>query len=522
MNPLPKLSATARLYILCETLFLFSLVLWSVWFTHLNSNFYWLTYLLSAVLFYAALASPLLHRQLARSSVTGFVSASDFFWHQRGLGSPLAFFFPLQGSPPGIRQYRGQLLVTLLLLTVLFSITVFEQQAWFTDKLGLPSLSFTATAVIVVPVLLTGSLLLLSFMNHWQSYRAALQASARAGVIGLLIIGMLFLLLSLIPALPLTTPATPVQKWQGFSLLEALSRCSGYIVWAWLQQFFFLGVINTNLRLAINTSDRRHSHAVALLTALLFALVHLPNLWLFLFTFVVEILLVYGFMRYGNLFAIALVHALMAVLYHELLPLSLAPDIRGFDGPPGIYFGSRLFVFLVLPASLLILLYLHGRYLRWLKTIIMLVFGSFLLLFYPNSSDGPFFNAGETGNFRSWRLHDLSTAQYGKDFTDFTSTGQDAYLMSQPLSVRHGNNIQVEFDMLVTDPVAGDMAVVYTDLGEGFNKGPYAQVALKNGKHSYSIRLALPERLFRLRLDPSLHAQTQIRLYSLRILPDTE
>jgi hypothetical protein len=227
-------------------------------------------------------------------------------------------------------------------------------------------------------------------------------------------------------------------------------------------------------------------------------------------------------MRYRNLFVIALAHGLLAVLYHELLPLSLAPDIRGFDGPACIYFASRLFVFLVLPGSLLALLFLHGRQQRWLKAVILSVFCSVLVLVYPNNSDGPVFTAGKSGNFRSWRLHDLAMREHDKNFTDFISTGHDAYLMSQPLSVRNGDSIRVEFEMHIIDPMPDDVAVVYTDLGEGFDKAPYAHVVLQNGKHRYSVRFELPERLFRLRLDPSLHAQTQIRLYSLRILQNTE
>lgn len=112
-----------------------------------------------------------------------------------------------------------------------------------------------------------------------------------------------------------------VQQWQWLLWLPA---------WALAQQYVLQGFINRRAQLLWGRGYRS-----VLLVALVFALLHLPNPWLTLITFLGGLLLAAVYQRVPNLFALALTHSLISLLLVWALPLTMLRSLRiGFN-----YFG---------------------------------------------------------------------------------------------------------------------------------------------------------------------------------------
>ncbi|MHA2641779.1 MAG: CPBP family glutamic-type intramembrane protease [bacterium JZ-2024 1] len=99
-------------------------------------------------------------------------------------------------------------------------------------------------------------------------------------------------------------------------------RFVAYFFWAMLQQYLLQGFIGVRL-LALTRSRVR----VALICALLFASLHLPNPALTVATALGGFMLTFVFLTQPNLYAVSLAHALVAVSMECLLPASLLPNM---------------------------------------------------------------------------------------------------------------------------------------------------------------------------------------------------
>ena len=101
----------------------------------------------------------------------------------------------------------------------------------------------------------------------------------------------------------------------------------GFPVWgfAWglLQQYVLQGFINRRAQLIFG-----RGRASVLLTASVFALLHLPNPWLMAATFAGGLLWAWAFQRAPNLLALALSHALMTWVLVSTLPDSALRGLR--------------------------------------------------------------------------------------------------------------------------------------------------------------------------------------------------
>jgi membrane protease YdiL (CAAX protease family) len=96
-----------------------------------------------------------------------------------------------------------------------------------------------------------------------------------------------------------------------------LARILGvYFPWALLQQYLVASLVFRRLQLL-------HAGTAGLLAAAVFAFLHLPNFGLMIATFLLGNLWLYIFRRHGNLLAIAVSHAVLAVCAEELLPAYL-------------------------------------------------------------------------------------------------------------------------------------------------------------------------------------------------------
>jgi membrane protease YdiL (CAAX protease family) len=93
--------------------------------------------------------------------------------------------------------------------------------------------------------------------------------------------------------------------------------------WGLLQQYVLQGFVNRRAQILFGRGRRS-----VLLTALVFALLHLPNPWLTAATFAGGLLWAWVYQRAPNLFALALSHAVMTWVLVSALPDSALRGLR--------------------------------------------------------------------------------------------------------------------------------------------------------------------------------------------------
>lgn len=97
-----------------------------------------------------------------------------------------------------------------------------------------------------------------------------------------------------------------------------------YVLWALTQQVILGPLVSDYLHQKAGMSQL----AVALLCGILFALLHVPNQMLMLATFFGGMLWSYAWLRYQNIYANAVSHALLALLFYQAMPQHLLGTAR--------------------------------------------------------------------------------------------------------------------------------------------------------------------------------------------------
>lgn len=105
--------------------------------------------------------------------------------------------------------------------------------------------------------------------------------------------------------------------------LSAFLKFFEYFFWAAFQQYFFLSFFNTRLKDLF-----RSRFLVALVSAILFSSIHLPNFFLMSVTFVSGYFWAYLFYRYPNLLLTSISHAILAVALLRGLPDAVNHGMR--------------------------------------------------------------------------------------------------------------------------------------------------------------------------------------------------
>ena len=93
--------------------------------------------------------------------------------------------------------------------------------------------------------------------------------------------------------------------------------------WGFVQQYVLQSFINRRAQIVWQRGVRS-----VLLTAVIFALLHFPNPWLMLITFIGGLVWAFVYQRAPNLFALALSHSLMTWVLVSTLPTSALNHLR--------------------------------------------------------------------------------------------------------------------------------------------------------------------------------------------------
>jgi membrane protease YdiL (CAAX protease family) len=93
--------------------------------------------------------------------------------------------------------------------------------------------------------------------------------------------------------------------------------------WGFVQQYVLQSFINRRAQIVWQRGVRS-----VLLTAVIFALLHFPNPWLMLITFIGGLVWAFVYQRAPNLFALALSHAVMTWVLVSTLPVSALNHLR--------------------------------------------------------------------------------------------------------------------------------------------------------------------------------------------------
>jgi membrane protease YdiL (CAAX protease family) len=97
----------------------------------------------------------------------------------------------------------------------------------------------------------------------------------------------------------------------------------GLFVWGLMQQYPLQGFINRRAQMAWGTGS-----ASVVFVASIFALLHLPNLWLTIATFLSGLMWAWVYQRVPNLLALALSHAVLTVILVLTVPYSALHGLK--------------------------------------------------------------------------------------------------------------------------------------------------------------------------------------------------
>ena len=97
----------------------------------------------------------------------------------------------------------------------------------------------------------------------------------------------------------------------------------GLFVWGLMQQYPLQGFINRRAQMAWGSGGLS-----VIFVAFVFALLHLPNFWLTLATFLIGLVWAWAYQRSPNLFALGLSHAVMTVILVLAVPYSALHGLK--------------------------------------------------------------------------------------------------------------------------------------------------------------------------------------------------
>lgn len=183
------------------------------------------------------------------------------------------------------------------------------------------SLGGGSNLLLAFPVALVFALMFLSHRARGESLRDLGFRADNFRRAARLLLAPTLLISALCLAFGLYVGSVDFFKWFGGQSILGVPALG--LAWGLIQQYALQGFVNRRAQLVWG-----RGRASVLVTALLFAGLHLPNPSLMLATFAGGLLWAYVYQRVPNLFALALSHALMSMLLAVSMPPALIKSLR--------------------------------------------------------------------------------------------------------------------------------------------------------------------------------------------------
>jgi hypothetical protein len=263
-----------------------------------------------------------------------------YFWEFRGLGNPLRYYVGANGQPPLIIKHWRAVAAVMAAMTLLYVSAAFNFSKEIDERYAQHYAAFGGKIGFILFLLCVIDLAWLFLAVPFMVRLDNLARSVRfivAFMIGTL---LLIFLYNLFFQFVLEPHRAALEGWHYIRLrgepsgerLSALlhplaigGQWSGYVTWGWFQQFIFASYFGVLFGRAFPVEQSRAELMKAVLcTAACFSLVHLPNVWLMVFTFTGGIFGTLLFYQMFNLFALGFSHGFGGSLLNQLTPINFS------------------------------------------------------------------------------------------------------------------------------------------------------------------------------------------------------
>ncbi len=341
-NADPKYVKKIRIWNLAEAFTVYGLVLIIIWVSMLDTSLWWMWAGLGSLLIWIFILTPLVHYKYEKDLFLTEEQKARGKWFYvfecRGLGSPRRYYFSVNGEKPQLKEYFKTILALTIFIDVLFISLLVYYDAIATQLLG--GLASNIGAKIVIEV---GLIVAIDFVLIFIAYPVMLRLdnfhpSIKFMVAFIIITIPLVILFNLFfqavePTLGPALASNPYMNFRGdpaavrlrnLNALAVMAQWSGYVFWGWLQQLLFLSVFNTYFARGFDIRKPKQRILACLCTATFFGLIHVPNFWLGLFTFISGFVWALYFMQERNLMAMGIIHGLGGTLANQLTPINFS------------------------------------------------------------------------------------------------------------------------------------------------------------------------------------------------------
>lgn len=333
-----------RLWNFLEPFAVYGAIMLVVWGSMLDPAVWWVKPCLGALVVWCLIITPFVHYPFEKDL---FLTESQrnrgvwfYFFECRGLGSPIRYYLSVDGEPPQIRSHYKTIVGVTLFLDLLFVSAFITFNEDVRQRFG-ASMGDTVGQNILFLVwmlfLIDAGLVLLAY--PWMLRLDNFHKSLRFIAAFVLLVTVMAVVGNLLfhlnedalregfkdnPYMSLRG-ARAIERLKGLNAFAVGGQWSGYVFWGFLQELLFLGVFATQINRAFDIGrSRLHVLLACLCTATLFGLIHLPNFWLGLVTFLGGLFGALCFMQCPNLFALGIVHGYGGTMMNKLLPINFS------------------------------------------------------------------------------------------------------------------------------------------------------------------------------------------------------
>ena len=339
----PKLLKKVQLINLLEPIVVYAIIIAVMWVTKLEIGpFLLTTYII--LLVWMIIVSPFLHYKYLKENEI-FLEGENrnlgfYMMEARGFGSPKRYYKGREGEEPWIKSNLKDILIILLIIDILFwgaMVTFAKEYSDILQNMGLEptplvKIGMGAVAIIVADLILV--FVLFPFMIRFDNFKEGLKGLKSITIIGIIMILAFNGFFQIFYDTLVNTFGVdgdvlamrgnpPEMRLRELEIFAVFGQWAGYVFWGFLQQILFLSLFSTQFARAFNIRKNPSlMYVVSAISASFFCIIHLPNVWLSMFTYAAGFMWSILFMKNRNLFILGFSHGMLGTLANQLLPIS--------------------------------------------------------------------------------------------------------------------------------------------------------------------------------------------------------